>query len=257
MQTAENTGAGKDRDPALFRLIRVIVKQIFPKYELVGTENLPDEPCVIVGNHAQAYGVVGAELYPPRLHYIWCIGEVLNRKELPAYVMKDFWYMKPKAVRWLYRLFSHLIAGPLSYVLSHSHTIAVYHDARIVSTFRRSMELLKAGADIVIFPESREPYNGLVWKFHEHFPDLAKLYYRRTGTALCFVPMYTTPQLNRICFGEPVRYDPDAPDDEERTRICTAMMDGITDLAVALPPHAVIPYPNLPRDQYPMNTPRK
>ena len=160
MQTAENTGVGKDRDPALFRLIRVIVKQIFPKYELVGTENLPDEPCVIVGNHAQAYGVVGAELYPPRLHYIWCIGEVLNRKELPAYVMKDFWYMKPKAVRWLYRLFSHLIAGPLSYVLSHSHTIAVYHDARIVSTFRRSMELLKAGADIVIFPESREPYNG-------------------------------------------------------------------------------------------------
>ena len=119
------------------------------------------------------------------------------------------------------------------------------------------MELLKAGADIVIFPESREPYNGLIWKFHEHFPDLAKLYYRRTGTALCFVPMYTTPQLNRICFGEPVRYDPDAPDDEERTRICTAMMDGITDLAVALPPHAVIPYPNLPRDQYPMNTPRK
>jgi hypothetical protein len=69
--------------------------------------------------------------------------------------------------------------------------------------------------------------------------------------------MYTTPRLNRICFGEPVRYDPDAPDDEERTRICTAMMDGITDLAVALPPHAVIPYPNLPREQYPMNTPRK
>ena len=111
MQTAENTGVGKDRDPALFRLIRVIVKQIFPKYELVGTENLPDEPCVIVGNHAQMYGPIASELYPPRLHYIWCIGEVLNRKELPAYVMKDFWYMKPKAVRWLYRLFSHLIAG--------------------------------------------------------------------------------------------------------------------------------------------------
>ena len=257
MQAAEKTGAEKGRDPALYRLIRRIVWWISPKYELSGTENLPDEPCVIVSNHAQALGTIAAELYPPRPHYIWCTGEVLNRKELPDYVMMDWWHMKPKATRWLYRLFSHLIARPLSYVLSHAHTIAVYHDARIVTTFRRSMELLKAGADIVIFPESREPYNGLIWKFHEHFPDLAKLYYRRTGTALCFVPMYIAPRLNRICFGEPIRYDPDAPDDEERARICTAMMDAITDLAVALPPHAVIPYPNLPKDRYPMNTLRK
>lgn len=25
-------------------------------------------------------------------------------------------------------------------------------------------------------------------------------------------------------------------------------------MAAALPPHAVVPYPNIPKDQYPMNT---
>ena len=254
MHTAEKTGREGRKDPALYRLIRWIIWRVTPKYELSGTENLPGEPCVIIGNHAQAFGPIAAELYLPRPHYIWCIGEMMNRKEVPDYAMMDFWYMKPKALRWLYRLFSHLIARPASYVLSHAHTIPVYRDARIVTTFRRSMELLKAGADIVIFPESREPYNGLVWKFQEHFPDLAKLYCRRTGTALSFVPMYIAPRLNRICFGEPVRYDPNAPDEEERTRICTTMMEAVTALAAALPQHAVIPYPNIPRDQYPLNT---
>ena len=68
MQTPEKTGVEKD-DPVLYRLIRWIVKRVFPKYELTGTENLPDEPCVIVGNHAQAFGVVAAELYPMTLPY--------------------------------------------------------------------------------------------------------------------------------------------------------------------------------------------
>ena len=254
MRVAEKKDREKNGDPALYRLIRRIVRHLFPKYTLSGLDNLPADPCIIVGNHAQAYGAVAAEMDMPRPHAVWCVGEMMNRKEVPAYTMKDFWYMKPKAVRWLYRLFSHIIAGPLSYVLSHAHTIPVYRDARIVSTFRKSMELLKAGTDIVIYPESREPYNGLVWRFQEHFADLAKLYYRRTGVAVSFVPMYIAPRLNRICFGEPVRYDPVAPDDEERKRICTAMMESITALAVGLPPHTVVPYPNIPKDQYPMNT---
>ena len=178
----------------------------------------------------------------------------MNRKEVPAYAFQDFWSMKPGRLRWLYRLFSHLIARPAAYVLSSARTIPVYRDARIMTTFRRTMELLNAGADIVIFPENREPYNGLIWQFQEHFADLAKLYYRRTGTAISFVPMYITPRLNLICFGKPVRYDPEAPDGEERRRICTALMDAITGLAAELPRHAVIPYPNIPKDRYPLNT---
>ena len=254
MQDTEKFCAEEGRGPALYRLIRRIVWLFSPKYELSGTENLPEEPCVIVGNHAQAYGPIAAELYLPRPHYTWCIGEMMNRKEVPAYAFQDFWSLKPQKLHRIYRIISHIIAWPASYVLSHAYTIPVYRDARIVSTFRRSIELLQSGADIVIFPESREPYNGIVWQFQEHFPDLAKLYYRKTGTAVSFVPMYTAPRLCRICFGKPVRYDPKAPDDEERERISTEMMESVTGLAAALPQHAVIPYPNISKDQYPLNT---
>lgn len=243
-----------EKDPLLYRLICGIVRMLSPKYRFYGAENLPGDPCVIVGNHCQMYGPVAAELYMQRPRYIWCIGEMMNRKEVPAYAFQDFWSMKPKAAHWFYRLLSHLIAPLSEYVFTHAHTIPVYHDTRVVTTFRQSLEHLKEGADIVIFPEKNEPFNGILWQFQEHFADLAKLYYRRTGKAVSFVPMYTAPRLGSIHFGEPVRYDPDAPEDEERKRICSAMMNAITELAAALPQHTVIPYPNIPKKQYPLNT---
>ena len=248
MQTPEITG------PLLFRLICRIVRLVSPKYTLYGTEHLPPEPCVIVGNHCQMYGPIAAELYMPRPRYTWCVGEMMDRKEVPAYAFQDFWSMKPRRQQWFYRLLSHLIAPLCAYVFTRARTIPVRHDARVMTTFRQSMERLGEGADIVIFPEKNEPYNCVLCRFQEHFADLARLYYRKAGTALCFVPMYTAPALKSIHFGEPVRYDPDAPADAERARVCAALMASITRMAAALPPHTVVPYVNMPKDQYPRNT---
>jgi len=242
-----------EKEPLLFRIMKRVIVAFSPKYTLHGTENLPEEPCVIVGNHCQFYGPIAAECYKSRPRYIWCIGEMLNRKEAAAYAYKDFWPDKPRGTGWYFRLLSHLLAGPLSYLLSHAHTIPVYRDTRVMTTFRRSMEVLRNGADVIIFPECHEPYNGIVWQFQEHFTDLAKLYWRRTGKALWFTPMYTAPTLKSIHFGKPVQYNPDAPEEEERKRICRAMQEAITDLAVSLPEHTVVPYVNIPKKDYPKN----
>jgi len=253
MQPTVKANRGEN-SPLLYRLLYRMIWLFSPKYTLYGTEKLPDEPCVIVGNHCQMYGPVAAELYLPRPHYIWCIGEMMNRKEVPVYAFRDFWSMKPKATHWFYRLLSHLIAPLAEYLFTHAHTIPVRHDARVMTTFRQSVNRLSGGADIVLFPEKNEPYNGILWQFQEHFADLAGLYYRKIGKAVCFVPMYTAPRLNSIHFGEPVRYNPEAPADEERTRICNAMMEAVTGLARTLPQHTVVPYPNIPKDRYPLNT---
>ena len=254
MQTPARSGIEERKDPALYRLIRRGCLRLSPKYTLYGTENLPEEPVIIVGNHSQMYGPLAGELYMPRPHFIWCVGEMMNRKEVPEYAFRDFWAGKPRRTHWFWHLASHAIAPLAAYVLSHAHTIPVYHDARVMTTFKKTIEALEAGADVVIFPESTEPYNAIVTQFHRHFADLAKLFYRRTGKAVCFLPIYVAPKLGSIHFGTPVRYNPEAPDEEERERICLSMMNAITDLAVSLPPHTVVPYLNIPKDQYPLNT---
>ena len=51
------------RTSRLYRGIRWGVKLVFPKFRLVEAEQLPETPCVIVGNHSQTYGPVAGELY--------------------------------------------------------------------------------------------------------------------------------------------------------------------------------------------------
>ena len=71
------------------------------------------------------------------------------------------------------------------------------------------------------------------------------------------MPLYVAPALGVLTFGEPVLYDPANPPDAERQRVSNALMDRITAMALALPEHTVVPYPNVPRSEYPKNVPLK
>lgn len=239
----------------LYRVVRWFVWLFSPKYHIEGAENLPDEPCVIVGNHCQMYGPVAGELFMPGKRYIWCAGEMMERKEVADYAYRDFWSGKPKAVRWFFRLLSYLITPLSLLIFNNAHTIPVYHDTRLITTFRQSIEKLQEGYSVVIFPEHYEEYNNIVHDFQDKFVDLARFYHRRTGVDLAFVPVYLTPKLKTMVFGKLIRFQPDAPIAEERKRICHGLMDAITEIAVSLPAHTVIPYPNIPKKQYPKNIP--
>ena len=239
----------------IYRLIRWFVRLLSPKFQVIGAERLPDGPCVIVGNHSQMYGPIAGELYTPGKHYIWCAGEMMHRKEVPAYAFADFWSGKPKSVRWFFKLLSHLIAPLSECVFTNAHTIPVYHDTRLITTFRESITKLQKGNTIVIFPEQHIKHNNIVCDFQDKFIDLARFYYKKTGEELSFVPMYLTPRRKEMIFGEPVRFHAGVPIAEERRRICDTLMDRITQIAVALPEHTVVPYPNMPKKDYPKNIP--
>ncbi len=240
-----------------YRLIRFGVWLFSPKWKLSGAEKLPDGPCVIVGNHAQMYGPIAAELYTPGRHWIWCAGEMMHREQVAAYAYQDFWSGKPKAVRWFYKLLSRLIVPISVCVFNNAHTVAVYHDARALGTFRESAQKLRDGDRLVIFPECYDEHNNVVHVFQDRFVDLGRMYHRQTGKVLAFVPLYVAPALGTLYFGDPILHDPAAASDDERARISGALMDAVTAMAVALPGHTVVPYPNIPKSEYPKNIPLK
>ena len=239
----------------VYKTVRGLARLFFHRPEFSGLENLPEGPCVLVGNHAQMYGPVLSEIYLPFDRAIWCTGEMMHLKEVPAYAFKDFWSSKPRRVRWLYRILSYIIAPISVGVFNNAHCIGVYHDSRIMTTFRQSLEKLSEGARVVIFPEHAVPHNNIVYDFQDRFLMLGRMYHRQTGERLAFVPMYFAPALGKVCFGEPVYYDPAANPDAERRRVCDALMAGVTALAEALPRHRVVPYLNLPKKEYPMSKP--
>lgn len=238
----------------LFRFIKYIVRLVYQKTEIVGLENLPDEPCVIVGNHSQIHGPIACELYLPENYYTWCASQMMKLKEVPAYAYKDFWSGKPKLLRPLFKLISYIIAPLCVLLFNNARTIAVYKDNRVLKTFKESITKLENKNNIVIFPEYDKIYNNIIYDFQEGFVDLAKLYYKRTGKELSFVPLYLAPKLKRMHLGKPIKFSADKPIEEERRRICDYLMSEITDIARSLPEHTVIPYRNIPKKQYPKNT---
>ncbi|MCR4896436.1 MAG: hypothetical protein K5891_06630 [Lachnospiraceae bacterium] len=234
----------------LYRLIRFGVKVFSPKYEIRGTEHLPEGACVIVGNHCHMYGPMEAELYTPGPHYIWCAGEMMNLKEVAAYSYRDFWSGSKPAARPFFKLLSHLIPPLAVCVFGNAHCIPVYHDMRVIETFRESQEWLEKGYRIVIFPEHYTPYNNIVYEFQDKFIDMARTYRKKTGKDLAFVPMYLAPSLKTVTYGEPVYYDMAVPGKEERRAVAVELMERITAMAAEQPKHIVIPYPNMSKKYY-------
>ena len=241
----------------LYRAIKWLVNACYPEMQLVGLEYLPEGECILVGNHTQMHGPIASELYLPGKHHTWCAAQMMHLKEVPSYAYQDFWSRKPTYIRWFYKLLSYIIA-PLSVcIFNNANTIGVYHDARIVTTFKTTIKKLQEGSRIVIFPEHDEPYNHILCQFQDKFIDVARLYYKRTKKELFFVPLYIAPALRKLYFGKPIQYCAANTAEEERRRICNYLMEEITQIACNLPEHRVVPYNNVPKREYPSNIPKE
>ena len=240
-----------------FRILRAIVKMVYPNIEIVGLDNLPPEPCVIVANHCQLNGPIVGEIHFPGPRKIWTAGQMMKWKEVPAYAFQDFWSQKPKWTHWYFKLVAYLIT-PLSVcVFNNANTIPVYHDMRLMTTFRATLNALQEGENVIIFPEHDQKHNHIVYDFQDKFVDVAKMYYKKTGKTLQFVPLHEAPKLTQAVLGAPIPFDVTADAKIERRRICDKLMADITCLAEGLPRHTVVPYRNIPKRLYPTNLPKE
>lgn len=242
-----------NRKPFRYRLVYSVLHFFYPKTEILGLDRLPEGAAVVVGNHSQAHGPLISQFYFPAPKKIWCAGQMMHREEIPAYAYQDFWANKPRLSRPMYKLIAHCIAPLAECIFQNADTIGVYRDGRALSTFKTSVKALKKGEKLIIFPETYEGYNQILCDFQRNFIDIAKLYIRQGGTSLPFVPAYYCPALHKVYLGQPILFDPTADIAQERERITKYLMESITELAMALPEHTVVPYPNLPKKKYGTN----
>lgn len=240
----------KKQTSTAFRIIKFLIRLFYGKMKIEGMENLPENNAIIVANHTQMNGPIAGELFMPENCYIWCAGQMMDKKKVPEYAFTDFWSQKPKLMHPFFKVLSHLITPFAVCIFNNARTIAVHHDMRIVSTFKESIKLLQENRNILIFPEKDEKYNNILYKFQENFVDVAKLYDKKTGKKLTFVPMYIAPKLKTMYIGVGINYNSVNNIEDERSRICTYLSDEITKMARNLPEHIVIPYRNIPKRYY-------
>ncbi len=87
------------------------------------------------------------------------------QKDVPEYAFRDFWSQKPKWTHPFYKLLSYIIAPLSACVFTNARTIGVYHDTRILSTFKNTVKKLQEGKSVVIFPEHDTKHNHIIYDF--------------------------------------------------------------------------------------------
>ncbi len=219
----------------MFGLARII----FPRPKFRYEEELSfDEPYVYVSNHAEAIGPVYTKLYFPEPKTMWLINYIMKKGETSEkFIYHDFFHATGKKNQGWWKFMAKLLSKLLVPLFRSVPHIEVYHDARMVDTFRQSVEALEKGNSLVIFPECPTRHAPMLNDFYHGFADLGRMYYNATGKILKFVPVYLCDDLKIVSVGKPIEYDINTPARKQREQLSDALRDSIVKLANALPKH--------------------
>ncbi|MBP5158930.1 MAG: hypothetical protein ILP10_01370 [Lachnospiraceae bacterium] len=200
----------KKRHPVI-KVLRKIVRFVTPKRETIWLTPYDGEPCIFVCNHARAGGPLAMCIHFPLVEktHPWIIAPMLRAREVPDYVRGDFWWQPGK---WYTKILDHTLPYPIALILPPilrgTEPVPVYHDMRIISTFKKSIEVLKDGDSLVIFPEKPEGFGDYGKQLNTGFLFIAQNYYNKTGKSLKFYPTYIDEDKLTTTIYEPIAYDP-------------------------------------------------
>ena len=186
---------------------------------------------IILSNHVGSDGPMTLELYLDEPIRMWGAYE-MNSGLITTYKYQSRVYFHQKK-HWnlhLARLFC-IIASPITNLFYKGlNLISTYRDARFVKTIRESIEAIKQGENVVIFPENSEKgYLKELEGFHAGFVMLADTCLKRGIDVPIFVTYFDKENL-RYIVDKPVLYSTIRKDDMTRCDVAKILSDRCNEL---------------------------
>lgn len=214
----------------LYSVLRGTLHAVTPKMAIKWAEEFDGQPSVFCPNHAGAFGPMEMCVHFP-MHetcHPWMNAAMMDPKQVPAYVRQDYWW-KPGS--WIAPLCNatlpYLAAAIIPPVLRSVPGVPVYHDMQVIKTFRKSVEYLRKGEHLVIFPEQPDGYQSHEMKLNEGFLQIAPMVYKMLGIALKFYPVHIDYKNRVFQVGVPAQYDPTRSMEEQTPELVSMLRAGI------------------------------
>ncbi|HNW87790.1 MAG TPA: hypothetical protein PLP25_07980 [Candidatus Limiplasma sp.] len=213
-----------------YRFLRGLVRITSYRMRTEWAVPFTGEPSVFICNHAGALGPIDICAKFPLADSIhpWMNAQVLSARETPAYVRQDYWW-KPgsRLAPFFSATLPYLAAAILPPILRTAPTVPVYHDVRVMKTFRESLRLLSEGEHLVIFPEQPSGYQAHSAELNRGFMQIAPAFARATGKGLLFWPVCIDYRKRVFRVAEPLRYDVSRTLNEQIEGLLSKMRSGI------------------------------
>lgn len=198
----------------LFNFLHPIFHPCLKVKKAVYAEPVGDEPVIFLANHLGAVGPMYMAVTFP-LHEnvaIWCNEGMMDEKLIVDYIRHDWWWRPESRLAPLYNVtLPYIAAAIIPPIMRSAPTIPVCHDARIISTMRKSMKALREGKHIVIFPEKPDGFDSHAEHLQMGWLNLCVLYYRATGKTMKLIPVHIDQRAKVFRVGKGIRIDPERP----------------------------------------------
>ncbi len=219
--------------PPVYRTIRAIGAPF--RFRVSGLDHVRDGgAAVYTANHVGSLGPVQAILSVPVRFYPWIIGEMLDPIRAPRYLYDDFVSRDLRLEGWAGMTVATAISWISVRLLKGAGAIAIDNNrGRIIDGFRRSLELLAEGANVLVFPEdNRGPIDPQtrMYPIKPGFAQLALMHRRATGEQVPVYPMAVHPRARRIAIGSPMVIEGGNGRRSELEHACAELREQMVDL---------------------------
>lgn len=216
---------------AFYKTLRVFYRAFHGRWHT--QVKAPQVPTVYICSHQNMQGPITTLAYLPFPVHAWILNVFFDRESCRKQYSEFTFSKRFGMPQWLADALAWIVSGVVSALVRSTGAIPVWRGtSRINETFRDSVEALKAGESLLIFPDVEYSQDsGEMGKIYEGFILLGRMYAHNTGLPLNFVPLYCDENRKEIVEGEPIRYDPTAPSKTERARISTALVESVNRMA--------------------------
>lgn len=213
-----------------FRVLRWIARSCTHRMETVWEEPYDGTPSVFCPNHEGMMGPIDMMCHFELRNNScpWFNNDVADMKKMPAYVRQDYWWEPGCKMEPLYNAtIPYLAALVLPPIMNTVPGIKVYHDMQVIKTFRKSIEALRRGENLVIFPQQPEGYKSHHMWINKGFLQIAPMAWRTLKMPLNFYPVYIDSRNHIINVRKPIRFDPQRKLSEQEAEMLDTLAKGL------------------------------
>jgi len=216
----------------LFKFCQAVVRIFYPKYRVVSDKPL-DQTVVYVSHHQNMHGPFVILLWFPKSIRCWILHVFMDKKSCYRHYSEYTFSERFKWNKTIAKGIAYLVSRFIPALLNSGKGIPVYRGSRhILKTFKQSVDALKNGESIVIFPDVEySDSSAEVKELYEGFLYIEKYFYRETGKHVQFVPLYASKKARHISVGEPIQFRDGKCFNEEKEYILKQIQTSLNDLA--------------------------
>jgi hypothetical protein len=214
----------------LYRTVRLLGSPF--RYRVVGLEHIQDKgPAIYVANHLGSLGPIQMILSLPLRFFPWIIANMTDRQRAPRYLYDDFVRPVLHLQGTMGMVVSFLICQVAVPLLRGLGSIPVEKEFGLFDkSFRRSMDLLIQGRNLLIFPEDNAgPYDPKTQMrpFSCGFSWLCYRYEQATGRPLPIYPVAVSREAAMIVIDRPTFYTNHGDRKQDLRQLCASLQESV------------------------------